>query len=164
MRSIGLFTAAALLVAGCGATDGPAEERNGAVEGPPVVAPKAEPPAAARAEPAAKPPRPPAAADSIPAAFHGAYDLSKEACGRPSDMKLRVSATELRFHESLGEVRRVEPRPSGSVRVEADYEGEGETWRSMRELSLSDDGATLTISGDGTRAVRVRCPKGENLG
>ena len=161
MRSIGLLTAAALLAGGCGSGDIPADNSTGPVEGPPVVAPAGSP--AKRSEPAAKPspPSPAEESGSIPAAFHGVYDVSKEACARPSDMKLRVSATELRFHESLGEVRKVEPGPPGSVRVEADYEGEGESWRSTRELLLSDGGATLTISGDGTRTVRVRCPQGQ---
>jgi hypothetical protein len=72
--------------------------------------------------------------------------------------RLTVSATELRFHESIGTVRQAAVTGLDSVTVEADYQGEGESWRSIRELRLSDGGATLTVSGDGTKLVRVRCP------
>jgi len=98
---------------------------------------------------------------SIPAAFHGRYDSSREACGRPGDGRLQVSAGELRFHESIGTVRKVARQQSGAIRVEADYQGEGESWRSVRELGLSADGAALTVSGDGSNMVRVRCPEDE---
>lgn len=35
--------------------------------------------------------------------------------------------------------------------------GDGESWRSSRKPLLSEGGAMLTIGGDGTRMVRVRC-------
>ena len=151
MRRIGLLTAAALLLAGC------APEDKAADGGSNVVAIPTAPPAP---EAAAPEPAPPAVA-AIPEPFHGVYDSSPEACGRPSDGRLTVSALELRFHESIGTVRSVVSAPSGATRVEADYQGEGESWRSYRELRLSDGGESLTISGDGTRMVRVRCPGGE---
>ncbi|HEU0098683.1 MAG TPA: hypothetical protein VFQ67_07890 [Allosphingosinicella sp.] len=102
----------------------------------------------------------PASSERIPAAFQGVYDSSREACGRASDGRLTVTAGELRFHESIGLVRSVARLPSGALRVEADYQGEGEKWRSRRELRLSGDGRRLGISGDGTSFDRVRCPKG----
>jgi len=105
-------------------------------------------------------PRPnPAKAASIPSAFHGVYDSSPEACTRPSDGRLTVAARELRFHESIGSVRSVTRSSSGALRAEADFQGEGERWRSSRELRLSKDGAKLSVSGDGTSFDRVRCPK-----
>jgi hypothetical protein len=154
MRAIGLVAAAAMLLGGCGSPKVATSDAAG----------NAAPPAPAAAGPAAEAPAPappPITADSIPAAFHGVYDGSREACAGPSDQRLTVSAGELRFHESIGSVRKVASEPSGAIRVEADYQGEGESWRSTRRLSLSEGGAALTVSGDGTSLVRVRCPKGE---
>lgn len=98
--------------------------------------------------------------DSIPAAFHGVYDGSLEGCARPSIERLTVSARELRFHESSGAVRSVAYGGSDAIAVEADYEGEGERWRSLRILALAENGTRLTVKGEGTRLERVRCPNG----
>jgi len=130
-----LLAAAALLIGGCG-------------------------PGVTAAEARVRPPPKPAKARSIPSAFHGVYDSSPEACVRPSDGRLAVTARELRFHESIGSVRSVVLLESGAIRVEADYQGEGERWRSSRELRLSKNGAKLSVGGDGTRFDRVRCRKG----
>jgi hypothetical protein len=152
MRANGLSAAAALLVAGC--SPGEKAARIGVNEA--STAPTGPSSAAAPAPP--EPKRPVEAA--IPAAFHGIYDSSVEACGRPSDGRLTVTALELRFHESIGSVRAVTPESSGPVRVEADYQGEGEKWRNSHELRLSGDGSKLTISGDGASFERVRCAQG----
>ena len=154
MRGIGLLTAAAVILGGCSSRQVTANEAAGNVAAPPLSNP-AEPTAA---EPSS--PQTGAIRDAIPAAFHGVYDGSLEACARPSDQRLTVSAGELRFHESIGSVRKVAPGPSGAIRVEADYQGEGESWRSSRDLLLSEDGSKLTIGGDGTSLVRVRCAQG----
>lgn len=150
MRKFGPFLAIALLSA-CGAPEA-ADEGADEVD---IAAPAPVPPAAPQT-----PSTPPSVArsDTIPAAFLGRYDGSAEACARPSDSKLTVGPGELRFHESIGVVRTVGIKGPEAIEVEADYQGEGESWRSVRELSLSDGGATLTIGGDGTRMVRVRCP------
>lgn len=96
--------------------------------------------------------------ESIPAAYRGVYDGSLEACARPSDQRLTISARELRFHESVGTVRSVAWGGTGAIAVEADYEGEGERWRNLRILSLAENGARLTIKGEGASLTRVRCP------
>lgn len=152
MRGFTVIAAlAAVLIAGCGSPDAGHGKNEAAA--PPAVA---EAPANT-SEPA--PPPPPATGRTIPAALLGSYDASLDACGKPSDSRLTVSPTELRFHESIGTVREVTATAAGTVTVEADYQGEGESWRSTRELRLGDGGATLTISGDGTRLVRIRCPE-----
>lgn len=96
--------------------------------------------------------------EAIPAAYHGVYEGSLEACARPSVERLTVSARELRFHESVGSVRSVAFGGTGAIAVEADYEGEGERWRSLRILSLAENGAKLTVKGEGASLDRVRCP------
>ena len=143
--------AAAALATGCG--DGPAWYRSGTGE-PAANASHAAPAARTKSPP-------PATGKTIPAALLGVYDASLDSCAKPSDSRLAVSPTELRFHESIGTVRRVTVNGPGTVTVEADYQGEGESWRGRRELSLSNGGATLTIGGDRTTMVRVRCPAAE---
>ena len=116
-------------------------------------------PPAAVAPPAASPAEGPgatASAAAIPAAFHGVYDQSRENCARPSQYRLTVSAGELKFHESIGAVRSVAVEGPNAISVDADYQGEGESWRTTQRLVR--DGDRLTISGDGTTTVRVRCP------
>lgn len=98
---------------------------------------------------------PAAAAPTIPDAFHGVYDQSKEGCVRPSEYRLTVSANELRFHESIGTVRAVTATSATELSVDSDYQGEGETWRNRRRLVL--DGDRLTVSGEGASIVRIRC-------
>ena len=151
MRAIAVLFAAALM-AGCG-------ERRDLVQNENIDG--SAPAERSGAEANASGAQAPATGKTIPAALLGTYDSSIEACGRPSDMRLAVSATELRFHESIGTVRSVTSLGAGAVSVEADWQGEGERWRSVRELRLGDGGSTLTVSGDGTRTHRVRCPAEE---
>ena len=150
--------AALLLLAGLAACD--SAPVNQAADAPPLQpgsssgdpAPPAAPPAAVPAEgPAAA-----ASATAIPAAFHGTYDRRREDCARPSEYRLTVSAGELRFHESIGTVRKVVAEGPDAISVESDYQGEGESWRNVRRMVR--DGDRLTISGDGTSLERVRCP------
>ena len=112
------------------------------------------------AAPAVDRPRPPepARTDAIPAAFHGVFDSGPQGCERPSEQRLTVTADELRFHESVGAVRGVTVDSPTTIHVAADYQGEGESWRSVRELRLEEGGARLTVSGEGTSLTRTRCP------
>lgn len=98
--------------------------------------------------------------DSIPASYHGVYEGSLQACAKPSDQRLTVAARELRFHESVGTVRSVGFGGSDAIAVEADYTGEGESWRNLRILKLLENGARLSVKGEGEALERVRCPKG----
>lgn len=139
---------AILLLTSCG---GPAEQENEA--GGVTAANEAAAPANAPAE---TPAPAPVVAEGIPEAFRGIYDENEEGCGRPSEYRLTVGAGELRFHESIGTVRRVKVESPTRIEVLADYQGEGESWQNLRTLEL--DGKRLTISGEGTEIVRERCP------
>jgi hypothetical protein len=149
---LAVSTFAFLLLASCGA---PAEPDNGSApaaigdssSGAPIANDAA---AVTAADPA------PVVAEGIPEAFQGDYDETEESCGKPGDMKLAVTAGELKFHESIGTVRRVRVEAPNRIEVMADYQGEGESWQNLRTLEL--DGKRLTISGEGTEIVRVRCP------
>lgn len=102
-----------------------------------------------------------AAPPAIPVRFHGTYDESPEACSRPSQYRLTISAGELRFHESIGVVRNVAIEAPDRIRLTADYQGEGESWQSIRELQLGEGDERLLVTGDGTSLVRLRCPKAD---
>jgi hypothetical protein len=151
MRAIRLLTVAAGLLAGCGSGEKAAGAGANQAAAPPGRA--------SAAAPAAPEPQP-AGEGGIPTAFHGLYDSSQQACGRPGDGRLAITARELRFHESVGSVREVASESADLIRVDADYQGEGQTWRNSHELRLSMGGARLTISGEGTSFVRVRCSEG----
>ena len=101
----------------------------------------------------------PEAAAIIPARFHGEWNADLSACGTGlSETRLRIDAARLTFYESIGMVRRVEIESEQVVDVTAEYRGEGETWTDERRLSLSPDGASLTVTGQGSTLTRSRCP------
>ena len=157
------FVALVLLLtalASCGGNDGAGSNRSDIVNETDPSRPT-EPAASNIVDaPAEEPevPVPGSLVTSIPDAFVGTYDENVEACGRPSQYRLQLSAKALRFHESLGTVAEVRVDSPTSVSVTADYEGEGQKWRSVLQLDLTDDRATLVVSGDGTSFTRVRCP------
>ena len=99
----------------------------------------------------------PIRADTIPAQFRGVYDTSADACSRPSENRLAVGPRELRFHESIGAVRSVSVESGDSVRVTADFQGEGESWSAVHTLTLGGSGERLIVARDASRSVRVRC-------
>jgi hypothetical protein len=145
----------AALLAACGSGK-PTNQTAPVAAPPPIVSTPSAP-----AEPSTPAPARAVAvrAAAIPDPILGDFDASREDCGRSSDARLTVTPDELRFHESIGTVRKVTPAGPETLSVEADYQGEGESWRSVRELRLGAGGSTLTVSGDGTRMVRVRCPE-----
>ena len=98
-------------------------------------------------------------ATAIPARFHGEWNQDLSACGTgASETRLRIGADRLRFYESAGEVREVDVVSDRLIEVTATYSGEGQTWTNERQLSLSPDGDTLTVTGDGATMTRSRCP------
>lgn len=144
----------------CDRSDPPANqvaiELNAATPAPgPVPAAPVAPatPVANAAEPAAA-----AATTILPAAYHGVFDQTATACSAASSIyRLTVSGDELRFHESLADVKNVTPDGANAVRVAASYSGEGMTWSNIQRVALSDGGQTLTITGEGEPVRRKRC-------
>ncbi|KQM41025.1 hypothetical protein [Sphingomonas sp. Leaf10] len=106
-------------------------------------------------------PAPPPAetAATIPALFTGTWNTDAAACARPaaSIEGVKVTPTEILFHESAGRVTRVEPLGPGRIRITADYDGEGERWTATQTLKLA--GNRLTIDTGGPSISRVRCPE-----
>lgn len=99
----------------------------------------------------------PAAITEIPPQYLGKWDASAEDCGRASIMTLTVSANELLFHESIGEIETVTPDGANAITVAGPFEGEGEQWDGEMRLELAADGNTLTTTNGGTATTRVRC-------
>lgn len=99
------------------------------------------------------------AAGVIPARFRGEWTEEPSACGSgDSETRLRIGADALRFYESIAKVREIEVVSDRVIEVTADYSGEGQTWSNQSRLSLSPDGDTLTVTGEGATMTRTRCP------
>ena len=152
-----MLAAAAAVLAACG-SDGAGGVNEA---GEPAPANAAAPPPAKEAAASSDPgnalsaePRP---LQAIPPAFHGVYDADRNACAGPSEYRLTVTAAEMRFHESIATVRSVVADGADTIRVAADYQGEGESWSNVRTLRLTDGGMTLTLTGEGTSLRRARC-------
>ena len=103
---------------------------------------------------------------TIPTRFHGEFNSAIIDCGTGlSDMRLRISATKIRFYESEGTVQSILTQPNGEIVMLAEYSGEGETWIAMDQFALSADGRRLTVRNPKSEqtaqqnSVRIRCPK-----
>ena len=97
---------------------------------------------------------------TIPARWHGDWAADEAGCREPDAHieGLTVSADELRFHESIAVPRRVDRLDADSIRVESDYDGEGQQWTATQVLRLSDGDAALQVDGpDGASMTRIRC-------
>lgn len=127
-------------LAGCGGV--PADPTNGS--DPPVPSNAVEPA--------------PSQTAAIPAAFHGTFAASPAACTGQDESRLIVADRALRFYESEARVTSVAIEGPRTVRVAADYRGEGESWNETRTLSLSPDGSRLTVTARGSQSERLRCP------
>ena len=164
MRVLPIFGAAAvaILIQSCGPRQGgEAPEANRAAAAPSAPEPASTENGSAAA-PRASGPFVPASGTTIPEPFLGIYDRTVERCSGPSEERMTITPTELRFHESIGKVRSVLHRRENELEVDADYQGEGEYWRSNRLLTLSQGGARLVMDSDGTSPAlqRFRCPAG----
>lgn len=115
----------------------------GVTEGPPAAGPSVAPPVALA---------------GLPERFQGVFDQNRAACADPSSVyRLTVSEDELRFYESVGQVRGIAPSGDGGLNVTAEYQGEGERWEERLVLTLSADDDQLTVTRNGQSMERVRC-------
>jgi hypothetical protein len=120
----------------------------------PVVAEETIPPSVIG--PVSEAPIPVAA---LPAAFQGRWEEDVKSCGDPASTTwLRLTAGELRFHESSGTIKAVTVYSPLDVAVTADWEGEGERWTRTLRLLLSPDQTVLTDPSEKGGFSRRRCP------
>ncbi|MET0329375.1 MAG: hypothetical protein ABW163_11500, partial [Luteimonas sp.] len=72
--------------------------------------------------------------------------------------RLGIEPGALRFHESIGTPVSVVLLDGDAVRIEAVFEGEGDTWQDARILRLENADMLVVADEDGTQAARrVRC-------
>lgn len=91
---------------------------------------------------------------AIPRRFQGEWNEKVEDCGTGNnDSRLRVGEHTIRFYESSAAVRSVDEKSDGSVAVQAQFTGEGETWEDG--LTWHIDSSGNLVSGD---YARKRCP------
>ena len=94
--------------------------------------------------------------DTIPAAMHGRWGLVAADCtSTRGDAKglIEVSEKEIRFYESVGRVDTASATGDAGFRASFAFTGEGMEWTRDMQLSLSDDGNTLTRSEFGEDAL-----------
>lgn len=95
---------------------------------------------------------------TLPIAFRGFWTGLNADCGDArADTRLMIGPKELRFYESVGKVTGVEQAGPLAVIVDADFEGEGQSWSRQQKLTLSADETHLTIAN---QVVRRRCSGG----
>ncbi len=152
-----LIGSIAFVLAACSPADQDAEESL-AVDGETTAAPIAASP-----DPASSPEAITAAAvATIPEQFRGKWDYVQGTCAPESDLRLEVTANDLMFYESVGEVESVKVENDNQVVVELSMSGEGETWTERTRLTLTNGGNMLTpVDADGEQAgtpmPRERC-------
>jgi hypothetical protein len=132
----------ALALAACGSNEEPAAEQT-----------------AAAATPTPLP-------TEIPAAYHGRWASSAEDCtagpGAATDL-IEITATEIKFYESVGTLDSVTGATGDRFRGEFAFSGEGEEWQRDVVLDLRDGGDILVRREFGEGASPepfdyTRCP------
>ncbi|MBX7539780.1 hypothetical protein [Qipengyuania sphaerica] len=102
----------------------------------------------------------------IPPALHGRWGLVPEDCTSDrGDAKglVNIDAEGIQFYESRGVVDTVSQSDPGSFRATYAFSGEGQEWNRDMELTLSEDGTTITRSEFGEEALAepltyTKCP------
>ena len=97
--------------------------------------------------------------DSIPTRFHGTFAESKSACDIPSHGLFTVTAKQIKFFESFGEVRNV--RADGPYAAATVFEQYGDSPGSTYAfyMRLMPDGSLRYRYDDNERMTWVRCPQ-----
>ncbi len=95
---------------------------------------------------------------TLPIAFRGFWTGLDDDCGDArSDKRLMIGPKELRFYESVGKVTAVKQAGPFAVVVDANFEGEGQSWSRQQKLTVSNDKTHLTIAN---QVERKRCSGG----
>lgn len=149
--------AAALGLAACG-DDSPVAENAGQGAPAPGVA-LANDAAAARIRNQAQTPSG-AAGAPIPAALHGRWGLTPDACQAPpgrAEGLLVVTRDELLFYESRAQPTSDVEARMDSISGEFVFTGEGQTERRFQSLEIQDGQLVRTGNGTAASATYVRC-------
>jgi hypothetical protein len=146
--AVAFALATALVASACHGTQEPAADV-------PTTAPADQPSTTPPAASTLALPAPPSFA-TVPPRFRGEWDGTREACRHRSDLRLRLGADRIAFHESAGPVLQARQRDA-DLALRVRLEGEGEAREAGYAFRLADGGQRLIDIGGGG-AVRVRCP------
>uniref|UniRef100_UPI003F7EB286 hypothetical protein n=1 Tax=Xanthomonas sp. 0924 TaxID=2835534 RepID=UPI003F7EB286 len=98
---------------------------------------------------------------TVPDRFVGQWAGRAESCGSDADdLMLRIAPGHITYWESDGPIKAVVVRGDAEIALIVELSGEGETWLSTAQFTLSPDGMQLadTVTMPGKTLVRYKCP------
>jgi hypothetical protein len=98
--------------------------------------------------------------ESIPVQYLGRWAESPAECdrGQLAESRLTISVDRIEFYESIGQVLSIAVEGESDLAVLLEATGEGYTWLSARQFTLSSDAQSLTdTTGGRIGIVRMRC-------
>ncbi|WP_150132038.1 hypothetical protein [Dokdonella koreensis] len=99
---------------------------------------------------------------TVPDRFIGQWAGSPDSCGsNADDMILRIAPGHIAYWESEGPIKAVVIHGEIEIALIAELSGEGETWLSTANFTLSQDGRQLidNTSVPGKELVRYKCSR-----
>jgi hypothetical protein len=97
---------------------------------------------------------------TVPSRFVGQWAGSPDSCGSDADdLTLRIAPRHITYWESDGPIKAVVVRADTEIALIFELSGEGETWLSTAQFTLSRDGSQLVdnTTVPGTELVRYKC-------
>jgi hypothetical protein len=97
---------------------------------------------------------------TVPDRFIGHWAGSPDSCGSDADdLILRVAPDHIAYWESEGPIKAVVVRGDTEIALIAELSGEGETWLSTAQFTLSRDGRQLidNTTVPGKELIRYKC-------
>ncbi len=95
----------------------------------------------------------------IPDRFHGIWDDVASDCSTNSDARLRITAGEMVFYESVAKVTSVRQDNEGAL-ISVLASGEGEVFETTYRLYVKDGRLFMEVAGTNYGAFeRKRCPQ-----
>jgi len=97
---------------------------------------------------------------TVPDRFVGQWTGSPDSCGSDADdLTLRIAPGHITYWESDGPIKAVVVRGDTEIALISELSGEGETWLSTAQFTLSRDGSQLidNTTVPGTELVRYKC-------
>jgi hypothetical protein len=97
---------------------------------------------------------------TVPSRFVGQWAGSPDSCGLDADdLTLRIAPRHITYWESDGPIKAVVVRADTEIALIFELSGEGETWLSTAQFTLSRDGSQLVdnTTVPGTELVRYKC-------
>ncbi|MET0288335.1 MAG: hypothetical protein ABW178_01765 [Pseudoxanthomonas sp.] len=104
----------------------------------------------------ARAPMPDPQALAVPQAFQGEWATRAAQCGRQDEGHLQIAADQVRFSESHGVIVGATVE-DGTLELQIQLEGQGQTSQAQYRFALSDTGHALIDVTDGPGLRRVRC-------